>query len=393
MSLGVTNNCNLRCGYCVFGGKYDYMRVHSSAKMKYMTYKKSIDFFFNTYRSPFRVNRKPVNINFFGGEPLLEIENILKAGKYARGLYSNLSYKTGLNLKLSTNGVQLNLDNVQKLVDSDFDVDISLDGPKEQHDLFRKRINGEGSFNEIKKNIEKIQVRFPNYFGKKIRYKVTIHPEHDLVAFEEFFLRNQRYFNESNVSLIRLNTIGLDQAVYNKIRKGYAKQIVQIEQNLDQDQWFYKKLVSSRFENLLENPSKTIVTESNFTASCRPADSRIFVDTNGEIHICEKLNPYLPIGNVFDGFDFHAIKKILESWRIETLRRKCWECDPWWICNQCFASCATSDGVQISDKACFDQTEGSKKSIARFIASLERDYEQKKGAMNLDSIKNYLELL
>ena len=393
MSRGVTNDCNLRCGYCVYGGEYDYMRVHSATSMKYEIYKQAIDFLFEIYSSPLRVSRKPVRINFYGGEPLLEIENILKAENYAMELYSSLSYQTGISFGLTTNGVRLNVDIAQKLLERDFDIDISLDGPKEQHDLFRKKRNGNGSFDDIAKNIKKIQDKFPVYFAQKIKFYVTLHPAHDLLAVEKFFIENHKFFNENNVSVFRVNMKGLDPKVYDSVKKSFVKQFNHIEQTLDKDQWFYKKIIRARFEDILEQPTRSIATQSSFAASCRPAESRIFVDTGGCMHICEKLNPYLPIGNVFDGFDFHAIQKILESWRAEKLSRKCWECDPWWICNQCFANCATSEGVKLSTKACFDQTEGSKKSMARFIASLERDDEKRQESVAMDSVDKYLDLL
>lgn len=74
--LQVTQNCNLRCDYCVYSGKYN-TRVHSSKRMSFEMARQGIDFLLeHSYE------RKDIELGFYGGEPLLEFELIKKCVEY-----------------------------------------------------------------------------------------------------------------------------------------------------------------------------------------------------------------------------------------------------------------------------------------------------------------------
>lgn len=70
ITLQVTQNCNLRCDYCVYSGSYPN-RVHGNRVMSFDTAKKCIDYLFSNSSE-----KKSVNIGFYGGEPLLEFDLI-----------------------------------------------------------------------------------------------------------------------------------------------------------------------------------------------------------------------------------------------------------------------------------------------------------------------------
>lgn len=66
LTLQVTQNCNLRCSYCVYSGNYKN-RTHSNLRMSFDVAKKAIDYLFEH-----SINLEKVSIGFYGGEPLLE---------------------------------------------------------------------------------------------------------------------------------------------------------------------------------------------------------------------------------------------------------------------------------------------------------------------------------
>ena len=74
--LQVTQNCNLRCKYCVYSGSYSN-RVHNNKRMDLCTALNAVDFF--TEHSSMT---NTANISFYGGEPLLEIDLIKKVVEY-----------------------------------------------------------------------------------------------------------------------------------------------------------------------------------------------------------------------------------------------------------------------------------------------------------------------
>ena len=75
--LQVTQNCNLRCDYCVYSGNYE-TRGHTNKRMHINMAKKAIDFFRDHTK-----DQKEVTIGFYGGEPLLEFPLIKECVNYA----------------------------------------------------------------------------------------------------------------------------------------------------------------------------------------------------------------------------------------------------------------------------------------------------------------------
>ena len=128
--LQVTQNCNLRCDYCVYSGKY-ITRGHTNKRMNYETAKKAIDFL-----KEHSVEKERVIIGFYGGEPLLEFELIKKCVKYAR---KELKGKQ-INFALTTNATLLNDEIINYFIEHSFIVTVSIDGPKEMHDDLRRII-------------------------------------------------------------------------------------------------------------------------------------------------------------------------------------------------------------------------------------------------------------
>ena len=94
--LQVTQNCNLRCNYCVYSGGYD-TRMHNNKRMSFEMAKKSIDFLKLHSR-----NQERVIIGFYGGEPLLEFSLIKKCVEYAESTLKGkkIEYSTTTNATL-----------------------------------------------------------------------------------------------------------------------------------------------------------------------------------------------------------------------------------------------------------------------------------------------------
>ena len=89
--LEITEQCNLRCSYCVFDENYDSEREHSSFIMSQETAFNAID----NYKS--RINANEAYIVFYGGEPLIRysfIEEIVEYAKKAIGGFVKYSFTT-----------------------------------------------------------------------------------------------------------------------------------------------------------------------------------------------------------------------------------------------------------------------------------------------------------
>ena len=101
--LGITEDCNLRCKYCIFSGNYEYMRHHSPKKMTLECAKKAIDYFMQIVSDSkeYTPDQQPI-ISFYGGEVLLEYEMIKEIVKYVRTLDTKVIFAFTTNGTLLT---------------------------------------------------------------------------------------------------------------------------------------------------------------------------------------------------------------------------------------------------------------------------------------------------
>lgn len=147
LTLQVTQQCNLRCEYCAYSGMYEN-RVHSNKKMTFETAKKAIDFFIEHSRET-----KQLSFGFYGGEPLLMFPLIKQCMEY---IEDSIEGKEIL-YSITTNGTLLNDEIVDFFAEHNVFLSISLDGAKKDHDRHRKFVSGEGSFDLIMNNIERLK--------------------------------------------------------------------------------------------------------------------------------------------------------------------------------------------------------------------------------------------
>lgn len=142
MCLHVAHDCNLRCKYC-FADKGAY--VGERALMSLETGKKSIDFLLNQSG-----NRRNLELDFFGGEPLMNFDVVKELVRYGREAEKPLN--KNLRFTITTNGVLLDEEKDDFINKEMVNVILSVDGRKEVNDRMRQTINGQGSYDLIMKN-------------------------------------------------------------------------------------------------------------------------------------------------------------------------------------------------------------------------------------------------
>ncbi|MDQ7821895.1 MAG: SPASM domain-containing protein [Candidatus Eremiobacteraeota bacterium] len=154
LCLNVTSDCNMHCSYC-FARKKDTPRDI----MDFPTAKRAIDFLFEHSRQG-----ASLQVDFFGGEPLLNFEVIGKTVEHGR----KKARKSGKEIKftVTTNATVLT-DAIASFLDSeDFSVILSIDGPRELHDRHRPFLNGRPSWEEVLASIKRFleKRRYRNYY-------------------------------------------------------------------------------------------------------------------------------------------------------------------------------------------------------------------------------------
>lgn len=139
MCLHVAHSCNLNCSYCFASqGKYKGERALMSLEVG----KQAIDFLIKNSGS-----RRNLEVDFFGGEPLLNWDVVKQIVAYARE--QEKIYNKNFRFTLTTNGLNIN-DEVIDFANREMsNVVLSLDGRREVHDKFRKTYTGEGSYDLV----------------------------------------------------------------------------------------------------------------------------------------------------------------------------------------------------------------------------------------------------
>ncbi|WP_378950368.1 thioether cross-link-forming SCIFF peptide maturase [Pelosinus sp. sgz500959] len=143
--LHVAHDCNLRCGYC-FAGTGDF--GHSRGLMTKEVAEQAIEFIIQN--SGPRINSE---IDFFGGEPLMNMDTVRHAVSYVRRRETETGKK--FKLTLTTNGVLLNDEMTAYLNENNISLVLSLDGRRQVHDNMRPFANGRGSYDMVRENVTK----------------------------------------------------------------------------------------------------------------------------------------------------------------------------------------------------------------------------------------------
>jgi len=145
LCLHVAHDCNLRCGYCFAGtGTFG----HERGLMPKAVGEQAVDFLIA--HSGLRRN---LEIDFFGGEPLLNMETVAHVVEYVR----RRERETGkvFKLTLTTNATLLDNEILDYLNAHNISLVLSLDGRQEVHDFMRPGITGTGTYREVVTNIKK----------------------------------------------------------------------------------------------------------------------------------------------------------------------------------------------------------------------------------------------
>ena len=145
LCLHVSHDCNLRCRYC-FADEGAYHSVRET--MSFETAKAAIDFLLRESGS-----RKVLEVDFFGGEPLMNFETVKNTVRYAKEEGAKRGKK--FLFTTTTNGLLLDDEIIGFFNEEMENVVLSLDGRREVHDAVRKTVSGKGSFDAVIDKIKK----------------------------------------------------------------------------------------------------------------------------------------------------------------------------------------------------------------------------------------------
>ena len=144
--LHVAHDCNLRCAYCFAGtGGFGADR----ALMTPETARKAIDFLLAQSG-----RRRHLEVDFFGGEPLMAWDTVVEAVSYGRARAASM--QKVIRFTLTTNGLALDDDKIQTINAEMDKLVLSLDGREAVHNALRKTVSGEGSYRAVLPKMQRL---------------------------------------------------------------------------------------------------------------------------------------------------------------------------------------------------------------------------------------------
>lgn len=146
LCIHIAHTCNLNCSYCFASqGKYHGDR----AMMSLETGKRALDFLVENSGS-----RHNLEVDFFGGEPLMNFDVVKQMVAYARSIEKE--HNKNFRFTLTTNGMLIDDDVIDFANREMSNVVLSLDGRKEIHDRYRVDYTGKGSWETIVPKFQKL---------------------------------------------------------------------------------------------------------------------------------------------------------------------------------------------------------------------------------------------
>jgi len=143
LCLNIAHDCNLRCKYC-FAGQGGYGKWREL--MSFDVARRAVDFLI-AHSGP----RQHCEIDFFGGEPLMNFHTVQQTVDYIRA--QEKKHGKIFKLTLTTNGMLLDEKKVQYFNDNHISLVLSLDGRQAVHDDMRPGVGGEGTYRQIRDNL------------------------------------------------------------------------------------------------------------------------------------------------------------------------------------------------------------------------------------------------
>ena len=380
ITFNVTEECSYRCSYCIYSGNYENVRTHSRKRIRFNTAKKTIDYLVQWISHKKRkLKYNSVNIGFYGGEPLLEIHLIEKIMAYTQKRFRDkeLRDKFVAKFSMTTNGYLLEGNILELMVKYNVTLDISLDGPKEEHDKFRVTRGGKGTWDTIMKNLKEIRLKYPGFYENNVKFLCTLHPLHDFARIDDFFSDTRNHIAVDTVIANSVSLEALKESIKTKILAHMKKQ----------ESFLLYKMMSNRLDSRLKY--KEISDNTKFTAICMPGEWKLFIDTEGRFHFCEKIKTDFSIGNVDNGFDFDKIRQIYRAWSELVIKNRCWECSVWSFCNVCLAHIRNDNEIEID---C-----GSKRNditvLKEYLNFKEEQDKKERKSKKIVTIKDYIRQL
>ncbi len=321
LCLHVAHTCNLNCSYC-FASQGNFHGER--ALMSYEVGRRALDFLIENSGS-----RRNLEVDFFGGEPLMNWQVVKELVKYARSVEGN----AGKNFRftLTTNGVLIDDDVIDFCNKEMSNVVLSLDGRKEVNDRFRVDYQGRGSFDAI---VPKFQKLVKSRNGKQYYMRGTF-THHNPDFLEDIKTMLDLGFTELSMEPV-VCAPDDPSALTDSDRKIVMEQYEKLAELILQRRKSGKPFTFYHYMIDLEGGPCIYKRISG----CGSGTEYMAVTPWGDLYPCHQFvgDEKYKLGNVFDGVTNHAIQEEFRACNVYS-RPDCADC---WAKLYCSGGCAAN---------------------------------------------------
>ncbi|MBQ7369057.1 MAG: thioether cross-link-forming SCIFF peptide maturase [Clostridia bacterium] len=314
LCIHICHDCNFRCRYC-FADEGAYCSTREA--MSFETAKAAVDFLIANSGK-----RKVLEMDFFGGEPLMNFDVLKQTVYYAKEAGAKAGKKF---LFTTTTNALLLSDEVIEFFNAEMEnVVLSLDGRKEVHDAIRKSINGKGTFDLI---IDKIK-KFISLRGDKSYYVRGTFTAKNLD-----FSKDVLFIAEQGVDSISMEPVVTDIDDL-QIKKEHLPAIEREYETLC-EAYLQKHAEGKGFNFFHFNIDlEGGVCLSKRVSACGAGNEYFSVVPNGDLYPCHQFasDKEFRMGSVFTGIERTDIREKFKTSCLFT-RKKCENCFAKFICS------------------------------------------------------------
>ena len=370
ITLHVSHSCNIKCAYCfAHGGDYG----GKPTLMKPDVARQAVRWALNEARSSGRCQ-----IDFFGGEPLLNFDLIQEIVPYARLYASEVGVEVFFGI--TTNGTLLSDEVNRFLIDENIQVQISLDGGATDQNRLRKFNNGDDTYDVVAENTQKLAAEAPDQVTLRATMTSYNMDREDVEA--------------------ELKQFGVGKVVVGPVVTSPYMPWAFREEHLPVLKQNLRKRSRYELEAIRNNPKKEgyfdrhiqqLLTRSKSCHGCQGGKQFLGVDVNGSIYFCSSLadRPEFRMGDVFSGLDTEVQREFNEKFHVEN-RSDCQTC---WARHLCGGGCiydartATGDPIRPNPVSCEQIRYGYELAMEMCMEIQDDDETLLQRRYNLDLIK------
>lgn len=355
----LTEDCQLRCSYCYIVGKNNFNRN------SYATITKGIDILLN---NEYMQEADNAVFSFIGGEPLIEIDLLSDVTEYILSKVKKTCHKWNGKIKfqITTNGLLYDSKKVQEyiLLHHDIlDINISIDGTKDKHNINRIFKNGEGSYDKVYSNVKLWVEQY-----KRTSTKMVISHE-DL----PFVAESAIHLLQTGLTFIDMNLVVEDT--------WHTGDDVVFEGQL-------MKLADYLIDNSIDSMEHLSLFKTNLFLPFRIngyanpcGDYNVTIGVDGRFYSCIRFQKYSlrtkkprTIGNIYDGINSNLLRPFLSMDNNSVFSDRCKKCEFAKGCRWCAA-----ENYDASDNGTLFQRTETVCSLHKSIVKVSRYYFRRLG--------------